>query len=297
MGPPSTGGNTVGESLNINERFDLPADGASNSWHYMSEDTEQAYADRGAYIGDNRPGYSYVPITGLLSDAFAAERAALISPTSAMAKPVPPGNPCPHDGPQCVSALTSVAASGLSTTHLTTADRWGNVVAYTLTIEATGGTGITVPGWGFLLNNELTDFDATGNGPNLPAPGKRPRSSMAPTIVLDDGEPMLALGSPGGSTIITTVIAVLMNRIDGGMNLGDALAAPRSTQRNTGAVQGEAEWVAAYGPSLQALGHSVTTTGELGAATAIEMLDGGRFTAAAEPVRRGGGAAGVVTED
>ncbi len=299
MGPPSSGGITVGESLNIMEEFDLPAMTPANRWHYLSEATALAYADRGAYIGDNRPGFVYVPITGLLSQAFAAVRAALISATTAMAKPTAPGNPCPYDGgnPACVPAAGAVEALGGSTTHLTTADRWGNVVSYTLTIEATGGSGITVPGWGFLLNNELTDFDATGNGPNLPAPGKRPRSSMSPTIVLDDGEPWLAVGTPGGATIITSVIAVLMNRIDGGMTLGDAVAAPRSSQRNTAAIQGEAAWITAFGPALQALGHSVTSTGELGAMTGIEMLGNGRFEAAAEPVRRGGGSAAVVDDE
>src|SRR5690606_29956507 len=107
----------------------------------------------------------------------------------------------------------------------------------------TGGNAIVVPGRGFLLNNELTDFNFTdtqgGADPNLPGPGKRPRSSMAPTIVLEDGEPLLAVGTPGGSTIITTVLQVLVNRLDLGMDLPEAIAAPRATQRNTAAVQAE----------------------------------------------------------
>src|SRR5262249_1876649 len=127
---------------------------------------------------------------------------------------------------------------GPSTTSLVTADQWGNIVAYTLTIEQTGGSGIVVPGRGFLLNNELTDFNlaptqGTQPDPNLPAPGKRPRSSLAPTIVLRDGRPWLALGSPGGATIITTVLQILLNRLDLGMSLAEAVAAPRASQRNT----------------------------------------------------------------
>jgi gamma-glutamyltranspeptidase/glutathione hydrolase len=174
------------------------------------------------------------------------------------------------------------------------------VVSYTLTIEQTGGSGIVVPDRGFLLNNELTDFNftptqGTAPDPNLPAPGKRPRSSMSPTIVLDGGEPVLALGSPGGSMIITTVLQTLLNRTDFGMTLPDALAAPRASQRNTAAVFAEPAFIAAWGAALSALGHTFTTTTEIGAVTAIELLEDGTLLAAAEPVRRGGGDAGVVS--
>lgn len=132
---------------------------------------------------------------------------------------------------------------GENTTHLTAADKWGNVVAYTLTIESTGGSGITVPGRGFLLNNELTDFSfAPANpavhDPNLPGPGKRPRSSISPTIVLDDRDrPLLALGSPGGATIITTVLQTLTGHLDRGLPLVDAIAAPRASQRNAATTE------------------------------------------------------------
>ena len=113
------------------------------------------------------------------------------------------------------------------TTNLTVTDRWGNVVEYTLTIEQIGGNAMLVPGRGFLLNNEMTDFNftptqGTAPDPNLPAPGKRPRSSMAPTILLRQGKPFLATGSPGGSMIITTVFQILLNRIDLGMTLPEA---------------------------------------------------------------------------
>ena len=121
-----------------------------------------------------------------------------------------------------------------------TSDKWGNVVSYTFTIESTGGSGLVVPGWGFLLNNELTDFnyDSTTH-PNRVEGGKRPRSSMAPTIVLQSGKPFLALGSPGGSTIITTVLQILFDRLDQGMTLPQAIADPRASQRNTTTTSAE----------------------------------------------------------
>ena len=186
------------------------------------------------------------------------------------------------------------------TTNLTVADRWGNVVEYTLTIEQTGGNAMVVPGRGFLLNNELTDFNFTPTqgsapDPNLPAPGKRPRSSMAPTILLSHGKPFLATGSPGGSTIITTVFQILVNRIDLGMTLPEAVAAPRATQRNTAAVQAEPAFLASpEAAGLTALGHVFTPNPEIGAATGVEFLPDGRMLAVAEPVRRGGGSAAVV---
>jgi gamma-glutamyltranspeptidase/glutathione hydrolase len=187
-----------------------------------------------------------------------------------------------------------------STTHLSVVDRWGNAVAYTLTIESTGGSGMTVPGRGFLLNNELTDFNFTPTtspypDPNLPGPGKRPRSSMSPTIVLDDGDVRFVVGSPGGSMIITTVTQVLMNRIDLGMTLPEAVAAPRASQRNTAAVSAEQAFLTAYGSELMAYGHQFTTVAEIGAVAAIEVGDDGLMTAVAEPVRRGGGT-GLVVE-
>ena len=151
-------------------------------------------------------------------------------------------------------------------------------------------------GRGFLLNNELTDFNFTptqGNAPdpNLPAPGKRPRSSMAPTILLSHGKPFLATGSPGGSTIITTVFQILINRIDLGMTLPEAVAAARASQRNTATVVAEQAFETV---ELVALGHRFTPMAEIGAATGVEFLADGRVLAVAEPDRRGGGSAAVV---
>jgi len=192
---------------------------------------------------------------------------------------------------------------GLSTTHLTVVDRDGQVVSYTLTIEQTGGSGIVVPHRGFLLNNELTDFspEFERGDPNRIEGGKRPRSSMSPTIVLKDNKPWLALGSPGGSTIITTVLQVLLNRVDLGMSLPAAIAAPRASQRNEPDVTAEQAFIDAYADALGDYGHTFvpagepgTTAAEIGAVAAIKLLPNGRLLAAAEPERRGGGAAGVV---
>lgn len=286
MAPSSSGGSTVGEALNILERHDLAAASRADALHLYLESSALSFADRGAYVGD--PDFVDVPLRRLLSDAYAAERDALIDPEQAMVKPVGPGSP---------------DTENVETTNLTVVDRWGNVVEYTLTIEQTGGSGIVVPGRGFLLNNELTDFSPVydADDPNRIQPLKRPRSSMSPTIVLRDGEPFLAVGSPGGSTIITTVLQVLVNRIDLGMGLPRALAAPRATQRNTAAVLAEPGFVSRYETALETLGHDVQTyediftgTNEIGAATGIEIGPRGLLTAVAEPDRRGGGSAAVV---
>jgi gamma-glutamyltranspeptidase/glutathione hydrolase len=296
MSTPSSGGTAVGEALNILETAKPVS--TTQTLHRYLEATALAFADRNRYVG---AGTSPALLRTLISDRYARSRACQISPTAALRKPVLPGVPSAPGGCATVPVGRS-ADNGKSTTNLTVADRWGNVVEYTLTIEQTGGNAMVVPGRGFLLNNELTDFNFTptqGPGvfdPNLPAPGKRPRSSMSPTIVLKDGRPFLALGSPGGATIITTVLQILVNRIELGMTLPEAMAAPRASQRNTPGIQAEPAFRAAYGPELTALGHTFQTpdTAELGAATAIEFRRNGGMTAAAEPIRRGGGAAAVV---
>ncbi|RZS64844.1 gamma-glutamyltranspeptidase/glutathione hydrolase [Agromyces ramosus] len=293
MAPSSSGGTTVGESLNILENFDLSAEDVPQALHLYFEATAHAFADRNAYVGD--PAFVDVPTETLLSQDFADARACVIDPDVASVKPVPPA---PLNAAGCaVAALEGPAdTEGVSTTHLSVVDQWGNAVAYTLTIESTGGSGMTVPDRGFLLNNELTDFSFVPNptDPNIVEPGKRPRSSMSPTIVLDEGEVRYVVGSPGGSMIITTVTQVLMNRIDLGMTLPEAVAAPRASQRNTAAVAAEPAFRAAYEALLTPYGHTFTTTAEIGAVAAIEVDAGGLMTAAAEPVRRGGGTGLVV---
>ncbi|WP_052344628.1 gamma-glutamyltransferase [Thermocrispum municipale] len=293
MAPPSSGGSTVGEALNILEGYGLKWITREEALHYFLEASRYSFADRNAYVGD--ADFVDVPLQGLLSKDFAAERRALI--TGKAAGEVEPGDPWPHNGGGSGSGTPSVTLEkGTSTTHLTVADKHGNVVAYTFTIESTGGSGITVPGWGFLLNNELTDFnyDSTTHV-NRVEGGKRPRSSMSPTIVLDHGKPKLAVGSPGGSTIITTVLQILVDRIDLGSSLPEAIAAPRATQRNGETTSAEQAWIdSPEAQALQERGHKFVDGGEIGAATGIEFLPGGKLLAAAEPERRGGGSAGVV---
>ena len=304
MAPSSSGGTTVGEALNILERYDLSAMTTEQALHHYLEASALAFADRGKYLGD--PAFVDVPVKRLLDDRFAVERACSLNPTKAAAKPVPAGDVTTYDGactPGSAEGVADTDTENISTTNLTVADRWGNVVEYTLTIEQTGGSGITVPGHGFLLNNELTDFSTVYDAadPNRIQPGKRPRSSMSPTIVLSDGKPFLALGSPGGSTIITTVLQMLVNRIDLGMTVQEAIAAPRASQRNTASVTAEPAFIDAYGAALTALGHTLapagdafTSAAEIGAATAIEFGPRGLLTAVAEPSRRGKGSAKVV---
>ncbi len=293
MGPPSSGGSTVGEALNILEGFDLSTMTREEALHLFLEASRFSFADRNAYLGDS--DFVDVPLEGLLSDCFAAERRSLIT-ASAATSPVGAGDPLPCQGgaPGGNVSPTGSTAPG-TTTHLTVSDSDGNVVSYTFTIESTGGNGMVVPGYGFLLNNELTDFNFTSTThPNRVEGGKRPRSSMSPTIVLRDGEPVLAVGSPGGSTIITTVLQILVDRLDLGATLPEAIAAARATQRDTSQTLAEAGFLAApEAAALVARGHVLAPTGEIGAATGIEFLDDGTVLAAAEPVRRGGGSAMV----
>ncbi|MFG2043407.1 gamma-glutamyltransferase [Dactylosporangium sp. NPDC048998] len=302
MATPSSGGSTVGEALNILEQSGVQSGeyglDKTQALHRYLEASALAFADRNRYVGDYTPRPL---LDALLTDGFAAERACRIDPARALAKPVAPGVPDGRYKQRCDTATGGAAPDkGQSTTNLTVADRWGNVVEYTLTIEQIGGNGIVVPGRGFLLNNELTDFNftptqGTAADPNLPGPGKRPRSSMAPTIVLQHGRPFLALGSPGGSTIITTVLQILVNRLDLGMTLPQAVAAPRASQRNTASVTAEPAFIdSPEGQALGLLGHAYTPMAEIGAATAIEFLPHGRLLACAEPVRRGSGSAGTV---
>ncbi|MCW2788239.1 MAG: ggt [Aeromicrobium sp.] len=301
MAPSSSGGTSVGEALNILERYRLGGGSRlARSLHLYLEASARAFADRGAYVGD--PAFVKVPTRTLLSQRFADSRACTIDPQHATPKPVEAGS---LSGRGCGTAARTEKpdTENVSTTHLSVVDRWGNAASYTLTIEQTGGSAMTVPGRGFLLNNELTDFTAVPDDedPNRIEPGKRPRSSMSPTIVLDHGRVKYVVGSPGGATIITTVLQVLVNRIDLGMTLPEAVAAPRASQRNAASTPAEPEFIAAhgaalapYGQELVPSGDQLTSAAEIGAAATIEVGRHGRLTAAAEPRRRGGGSAMVV---
>ncbi|WP_030947061.1 gamma-glutamyltransferase [Streptomyces sp. NRRL S-646] len=303
IAPSSSGGTTVGEALNILEKTDLSKASEVQYLHHYIEASRIAFADRGRWVGD--PAFEDVPTKELLSQKYADSRACLIKDDAVLTSPVAPGDP--RNPAACASGGTAAPTTyeGENTTHLTVADKWGNVVSYTLTIEQTGGSAITVPGRGFILNNELTDFSFTPanpavHDPNLPGPGKRPRSSISPTIVLDKhNKPVVALGSPGGATIITTVLQTLTEFLDRHLPLVDAIAAPRASQRN--AAQTELE-PALYNDTgagslraqLEAIGHSFKLNPEIGAATGVQRLPNGEWLAAAEKVRRGGGSAMVV---
>jgi gamma-glutamyltranspeptidase/glutathione hydrolase len=312
MAPSSSGGSTVGEALKILGNFDVARESRIQALHHFLEASRLAFADRNRYVGD--PRYVNVPLSALLSGSFARQRACLIDPDHALASPVAPGDPLTV-APGCTPtqpAAVHDGQEGTNTNHFVVADRSGDVVSYTSTIEQLGGSGIVVPGRGFLLNNELTDFDFTPTqgsapDPNLPAGGKRPRSSMAPTIVLKNGHPWLAVGTPGGASIITTVLQILIHRLDFGMSLPAAIAAPRASQRNSATTQVEPAFLTLpTTPGLERLGqafaisdtspldHTITIPPDIGAATGLEFLGSGKILAAAEPVRRGGGAAAVL---
>ncbi|WP_295643340.1 gamma-glutamyltransferase [uncultured Methylibium sp.] len=245
MAPPSSGGLTVGQMLEMVERFPIGdaaqgfGFGSATTLHVMTEAMRLAFADRAVWMGDE--DFVSVPKVGLLNADYVASRSAMISTTSRMATPAA-GNPLPYDTAvdgrkdrRFTPRHDDDEHRPSHTTHYSVVDKWGNVVSFTTTIEATWGTGITVPGYGFLLNNELTDFNfdpafnaTTGNpGANDVAPGKRPRSSMAPAIVFKGREPVAAYGSPGGATIINSVFNVTLNLIDHGMSIQQAINAPR----------------------------------------------------------------------
>ncbi len=312
MAPPSSGGSTEGEILNILNGYRLGSEPRVTALFHYLEASRLAYADRNAYVGD--PDYVHVPLAGLLDPAFAATRRCLIGNT-ALTSPVAAGSPfAPFPG--CAGPAASTQASSASleahhTNNIVTEDKRGDIVAYTNTINFFGGSGQVVPGYGFLLNDELTDFDFAPSSPgaydpNLPAPGKEPRSSMGPVIALRDGQPQFAIGAAGGSTIITTVVQILINHVDFGMSLPAALAAPRVSQTNSASNTSLAE----PGFYNSALAHRLTSqygehfalaTGPIlpldnypGDATALQMLGNRRAEAIAEPVRLGGGSALAV---
>ena len=299
---PSSGGTTTGEVLNILEGFDLGKLDRTKAWHSVIEAERLAYADRGAFLGD--PEFVDVPLKGIQSKGFAQTRRSQIgdrAPAGGKEFRATAGNPLAFqiDPSPSMTAAPPTAQSrgqeGLSTTHLTISDRFGNVVSYTNTIEATGGSGMVVPGYGFILNNELTDFEPASPHPNSPEPGKHPRSSLSPTIAFAPDGTVLAFGSPGGATIITTVLGVAVNLIDFGLPMNEAIAAPRISQRNGGVTEVDSGFETSdLGKALTGLGHVLTPVPEIGAATGIVIKPDGSILAAAEPLRRGGGAAMTV---
>lgn len=224
MPPPSSGGVHVIEMLNILEGYNLAKLGhnTADSIHRLVEAMRRAYADRAKYLGD--PGFVKVPVAGLLSKEYAARlRASIDLSRASKSEEVFAGKPPGAEGDQ--------------TTHFSVVDQHGNAVSNTYTLNLAFGSGYSVDGAGFFLNNEMDDFSAKPGAPNAfglvggeanaIAPGKRPLSSMAPTIVLKDGAPYLVTGSPGGSTIITVVLQEILNVLAFDMNVAEATAVPR----------------------------------------------------------------------
>jgi gamma-glutamyltranspeptidase/glutathione hydrolase len=243
MPPPSGGGITVLQQLKMLERFPLGdrgqgyGFGARNTLNVMIEAMRLSFADRNFWEGD--ADFVRVPVAGLLDASYLAARGALIKADAALgAAAIVPGNPLPRD------AAAAEPREGAHTTHFVVADRDGNVVSYTTTVESLFGSGIVVPGYGFLLNNQLTDFNwpptfnlAAGDiGANDVAPYKRPRSSMAPTLLLKDGKPFAAYGSAGGSRIINAVVQITSDLLDHGMSVQQAIDAPRLSAGAGGTV-------------------------------------------------------------
>jgi gamma-glutamyltranspeptidase/glutathione hydrolase len=220
---PSSGGTVLLESLNILEGFPMAEmkQGSAASLHLMIEAMKRGYADRARYLGD--PAYVNAPIATLIAKDYAAKRRAGIDPD--------------HATPSASLLSAMPPREGSNTTHYSIVDSHGNAVANTYTLNFSYGVGLVADGTGVLLNNELDDFTAApgasnafglvGYEANLPGPGKRPLSSMSPTIVLKDGKPVLVTGSPGGSRIISTVLQVIVNVLDYHMDIADAVAAPR----------------------------------------------------------------------
>jgi gamma-glutamyltranspeptidase/glutathione hydrolase len=246
MPPPSSGGLTVLQMLKLLERYPLGdatrgyGFGSPQTLHVMIEAMRLAFADRAVWNGDDDA--MPVPREGLLHPDYLATRAAWIKTDRRMDTPQA-GDPLPWDSSTALQPNPSrTREESPHTTHFSIVDRWGNVVSFTSTIESTWGSGITVPGYGFLLNNELTDFNlapsadaVAGNpGANDVAPFKRPRSSMAPLLLLKNGKPVAAFGSPGGATIINSVFNVTLNLIDHGMPLQQAIEAPRLSVTHAG---------------------------------------------------------------
>jgi gamma-glutamyltranspeptidase / glutathione hydrolase len=271
MPPPSSGGVTMGELLNILEGYNsLPRFGTPAYVHVVAEAMRRAFIDRNRYLGD--PDFVQMPLDRLLSKSYAATLRAQIDPQHAT--PTPP--------------QTTSGGEAMHTTHYSIVDVKGNAAAVTTTLNGGFGSGVTVTGAGFLLNNEMDDFTSAPGKPNMfglvqgeanaIVPGKRMLSAMTPSVVLDSaGQLFLVLGTPGGPTIITTVAQVLLNVIDQKMSLADAVAAPRfHHQALPDMIRSEEGGLSdATVRTLEAMGHQVNRRGGSGTVAAIQKTAGG----------------------
>jgi len=288
MAPPSSGGVALIEMLNILDGYDLAHEDGGLALFLMTEAMKRAYADRAWFLGD--PDIVHVPVEQLISKRYGAQWRTTIDPLHATpADDVRPG-------------AGMIATEGRNTTHFSVADQFGNAVANTYTLNFSYGVGLVAAGTGVLLNNELDDFAAKADSPNAygllgydanaPGPGKRPLSSMTPTVVLKDGKPYVVTGSPGGSLIINTVLQVVLNVIDHGMDIAAAVAAARvHNQWMPDRVFAE-PWLASdLVAALKARGDDVTVARLPTSANSILVTPSG-FVGAADPRTRGALAVG-----
>jgi len=287
MPPPSSGGVHLIEMLNILEGYDLGKLPREQALHDEIEAMKRAYADRAVYMGD--PDSVKMPIAGLISKSYAATLRATIGDRATPAAEIHAGKP--------------PDVEGKNTTHFSIIDKDGNAVSNTYTLNFSFGLGLVADGTGVMLNNELDDFTAksgtanayglVGFAANLPGPGKRPLSSMTPTIVLKDGKPFLVTGSPGGSRIITAVLQVIVNAIDFGMPIDKAVEAPRlHNQWQPDETDVEPGFAADVLAGLKARGHHLVPTAPHTSANSIEVTPQG-FVGAADSRTRGALAAGI----
>ncbi|MEG0046718.1 MAG: gamma-glutamyltransferase [Comamonas sp.] len=284
MPPPSSGGAHLLQILNMMERWPFKTWGANSaqSVHYMTEAMKLAYADRAEYLGD--PDFVTVPLKGLTSKPYADELAASIKPQQARpSKDIKPGHPQQFSQPY----------ESDQTTHYSVVDKAGNAVAVTYTLNTNFGSGIVAKGTGVLLNNEMDDFSVkpgmanayglVGGDANAVQAGKRPLSSMTPTLVLKDGKPVLVTGSPGGARIITTVLQQVVNHIDFGMNPAEATATPRFHHQWTpDELRIEKGFSADTLALLRQWGHKVAVKPAMGRTQTIEVR-GGVLQGASDP--------------
>ena len=286
MGPPSSGGVTMLQILGLLERFDLASlnPGSVEAVHLISEASRLAFADRNRYLAD--PDFVAVPVEGLLDTSYLRQRALLIDPDRAIGNAEPGAPPGAGELDRADSASPELA----STSHLSVVDSRGNAVSFTTSVERAFGSRLMAAG--FFLNNQLTDFsfapkDEYGAVANRVEPGKRPRSSMTPTLIFDEaGDLLAALGSPGGSRIIGFVAQSVIALLDWGLDAQAALSLPRHVNRNGATDLEEDTALEALAPALQAMGHEVSIRPLVSGLHAIRRVDG-RLEGGADPRREG----------